>query len=166
VSGKKLAGGNLVLEGQKTRDATVIGPLVLNARLAWRRRGHRHAGHLVASFHIDSILRPDFLSDRMVRDQDAGYLARMMLLMMQRTPRAASLEFPSSFQENYRLMAGMDLPATDVTLIAGQDEPAISEVTPSPNYSQKQESNEHVSNPHWLTPFARCLTSPYHFQMA
>jgi hypothetical protein len=166
VSGKKLAGGNLVLEGQKTRDATVIGPLVLNARLAWRRSGLRHAGHLVASFHIDSILRPDFLSDRVVGDQDTGYLARMVPLMMQRTPRAASLEFLSSLQEDNRLMAGVDLPATDVTLIAGQDEPTISEVTPSPNDSQKQESNEHVSNPHGLTPFAICLTSPCHFQMA
>ncbi len=63
-------------------------------------------------------------------------------------------------------MGGMDLPATDPTLVGRQNISVIGEVTPSRDDSQKQDPNGHVSYLHGLTPFAICLTSPYHFQMA
>ena len=166
MDGKELAGGGLFLEGQKTRNAAVIGPAILDARFAWRRRGFGHAGNLIAALNVGSILRPDFFCARVVGNQDTGHLARMVLLMMQRTTRAASLEFLSSLQECYRLMASMDLPAADITLVAGQNKPTISEVTPPPDGSQKQKPNEYIPDLHWLTPIAMSLTSPYHFQMA
>ena len=166
MRGKEPAGGSFVSKGQKTRNTAVIGHFVLNARLAWRCRGHGHAGHLVASLHVDSILCPDLLAGGVVGNQDTRHLAGMVLVVVQRATRAAGLQSLSGPQKEYRRVAGMDLAATDTTLITGQHEPAIGEVGRSRDDSQKHGPDEHVSYPHWLTPFARCLTSPYHFQMA
>jgi len=63
-------------------------------------------------------------------------------------------------------VAGTDLPAADVTLTAGQYKATISKVTPSSDDGQQEESNQYVPDLHWLIPFAMCLTSPYHFQIA
>ena len=89
MGGDKPAGRFRLPEGDKTRKASVIIPAESDAGLAGRARRFRDADQLVAPFHENRVLRPDFLSGRVIGDQDFLHLAGIVLLVMQGAAGAA-----------------------------------------------------------------------------